>query len=37
MEIEVPEAVQAFERTLAGLFAPPGEQPRRERGGAIGE
>ncbi len=33
MEIEAPEAVKALESTLAGLFAPPGEErrPRRER------
>jgi hypothetical protein len=37
MEIEAPEAVQALESTLAGLFAPPGEKrrPRRERN--VGE
>lgn len=37
MEIEAPEAVVALERTLAGLFSPPGEPrgPRRE--GTIGE
>jgi hypothetical protein len=33
MEIEAPEAIKALESTLAGLFAPPGEErrPRRER------
>ena len=37
MEIEAPEAVKALESTLAGLFAPPGEErrPRRERN--VGE
>ena len=37
MEIEAPESVKALESTLAGLFAPPGEErrPRRERN--IGE
>jgi hypothetical protein len=37
MEIEVPEAIRALESTLAGLFAPAGEQrrPRRERN--VGE
>jgi len=37
MEIEAPAAVKALERTLAGLFAPPGEErrPRRERN--VGE
>lgn len=37
MEIEAPEAVKALETTLAGLFAPPGEErrPRRERN--VGE
>ncbi len=37
MEIEVPEAVQALRRTLAGLFAPPGEPRRARREGTIGE
>jgi len=37
MEIEAPEAIKALESTLAGLFAPPGEErrPRRERN--VGE
>jgi len=32
MEIEIPDSIRALERTLAGLFAPPGEtrRPRRE-------
>lgn len=37
MEIEVPDAVQALERTLGGLFAPPGEARRPRREGNIGE
>jgi len=37
MEIEAPEAVKALERTLAGLFAPPGEVHRPRREGSIGE
>lgn len=37
MEIEVLEAVAALERTLAGLFAPPGEPRRARREGNIGE
>lgn len=36
MEIEVPEAVKALERTFAGLFAPPGA-PRRRRAEVSGE
>ena len=36
MEIEVPDAVKALERTLAGLFAPPGP-PRRARIESVGE
>lgn len=37
MEIEAPAAVKALDATLAGLFAPPGEErrPRRERN--VGE
>ncbi|MBL8489432.1 MAG: hypothetical protein JNM82_01480 [Rhodocyclaceae bacterium] len=31
MDIEAPEAVEALERTLAGLFAPP-DSPRTRRG-----
>lgn len=31
MEIEAPEAIKALESTLAGLFAPAGEAPRRPR------
>jgi hypothetical protein len=37
MEIEVPEAVKALENTLAGLFAPPGEEPRLRRERHVGE
>lgn len=37
MEIEAPEAVKALERTLAGLFAPAGEERRPRREGSIGE
>ena len=37
MEIEVPDAVQALERTLAGLFAPPGEERRPRRESSIGD
>ena len=37
MEIEVPEAVKALERTLRGLFAPPGEARHRVRTGSVGE
>jgi len=37
MEIEVPEAVKALERTLAGLFAPAGEEPRPGRKSNSGE
>jgi hypothetical protein len=37
MEIEVPQAASALERTLAGLFAPPGAARRRQRRGSIGE
>lgn len=37
MEIEAPEAVKALESTLAGLFAPPGEQRRPRRESNIGE
>jgi len=37
MEIEVPEAIASLERTLAGLFAPPGETRRPRREGSIGE
>jgi len=37
MEIEAPEAVQALERTLEGLFAPPGEERRPRREGNVGE
>lgn len=31
MEIEAPEAIKALQSTLAGLFAPAGEAPRRPR------
>ena len=37
MEIEAPEAVKALERTLAGLFAPPGKELRPRREGNVGE
>ena len=37
MEIEAPEAVKALETTLAGLFAPPGEEPRPRRERNVGE
>ena len=37
MEIEVPEAVKALERTLEGLFAPPGAARRSRREGNVGE
>jgi len=37
MEIEAPEAVRALERTLEGLFAPPGEEPRPRRERNVGE
>ena len=37
IEIEAPEAVEAIERTLAGLFAPPGEQRRRRHESEIGD
>lgn len=37
MEIEVPEAIKALESTLAGLFAPPGEQRRPRRQRNVGE
>jgi len=37
MEIEAPEAVKALERTLEGLFVPPGEKQRARREGNIGE
>ena len=36
MEIEAPEAVKALERTLEGLFAPPGEKPLARREGDVG-
>lgn len=37
MEIEVPEAVQALQATLAGLLAPAGEARRPRRAGQVGE
>lgn len=37
MEIEVPEAIGALERTLAGLFSPDEEQRRPRRESSIGE
>ena len=37
MEIEVPDAIEALERTLGGLFAPPGDARRPRREGNIGE
>ncbi len=38
MEIEVPEALKALDKTLAGLFAGPDQlSPRRERAAASGE
>ena len=37
MEIEAPEAARALERTLDGLFAPPGEARSRARERNIGE
>lgn len=37
MEIEIPDAIQALERTLAGLFAPPGEARRPRREANVGE
>jgi hypothetical protein len=37
MEIEVPEAVLALKRTLAGLFAPPGVERRPRREGMVGD
>ena len=33
MEIEVPDALKALDKTLAGLFGGGGDKPRRERGG----
>jgi hypothetical protein len=36
MEIEVPEAAKALERTFAGLFAPPGA-PRRRPAETMGD
>jgi hypothetical protein len=37
MEIEAPEAIRALESTLAGLFAPPGEERRPRRDRNVGE
>jgi len=37
MEIEVPDAVEALRRTLAGLFAPPGAPRRPRREANIGD
>ena len=37
MEIEVPEAVKALERTLEGLFAPADDERRPRRESHIGE
>ncbi|HZV54282.1 MAG TPA: hypothetical protein VFF82_05015 [Rhodocyclaceae bacterium] len=37
MDIEVPEALKALDKTLAGLFAGGDQSPRRERAVANGE
>jgi hypothetical protein len=37
MEIEVPAAVKALERTLEGLFAPADDAPRPRRAGSVGD
>ena len=37
MDVEVPDALKALDKTLAGLFDPAGSRPRRERGPTQGE
>lgn len=37
MDIEVPEALKALKKTLAGLFHPEAGESRRRRDGAMGE
>jgi len=37
MDIEVPDALKALDKTLAGLFGGAGAKPRRRRGGGEGD